>query len=90
MLSNDLMFQIAVIICVFAAFYFILIRPQIQRLRRHNILIAELRSGDLVIIAGGLVGTISGFASTERVVVDLGSGMRVTALRSSVDSVLSH
>jgi preprotein translocase subunit YajC len=88
MLSNDFVIQIAIVISVVAAFYLILIRPQIQRIRRHRTLIANLKTGDVVIIAGGLIGTISGFVAGERVEVDLGPGVRVTALRSSVESVL--
>ena len=90
MSSYDVIVQAVVVISLVASFYFILIRPQIQRMRRHSLLLAELKAGDLVIIAGGLIGTISGFASAERVIVDLGSGMRVTAVRSGVESVLSN
>ena len=87
-MSIDLSIQIALVIAVLFTFYIVLIRPQIWRIRQHDLLIAALKPGDQVILAGGLIGTITESVSAERVVVDLGSGIQVTAVRSSVESVL--
>ena len=40
-------------------FYFLLIRPQNKRRKEHQELVSSLSKGDEVVIAGGVVGTIT-------------------------------
>ena len=44
---------------IFGAFYFLLIRPQQKRQKEHNALVSGLNSGDEVVTAGGIFGTIT-------------------------------
>lgn len=46
-------------IVIFAAFYFLLIRPQQKRQKAHTQLVAGLSVGDEVITAGGILGKIT-------------------------------
>ena len=43
---------------IFAIFYFILIRPQQKQRRQHEQLIQNLKKGDEVVTAGGVVGEV--------------------------------
>jgi len=43
---------------LFGIFYFLLIRPQQQRTKRHRELVLGLRDGDKVVTVGGIYGTI--------------------------------
>ena len=43
---------------IFAIFYFILIRPQQRQRRQHEQLIQQLKKGDEVVTAGGIVGEV--------------------------------
>ena len=43
---------------IFAIFYFILIRPQQKQRREHEELIRNLKKGDEVVTAGGIVGEV--------------------------------
>ncbi|MEQ1690661.1 MAG: preprotein translocase subunit YajC [Gemmatimonas sp.] len=43
---------------IFAIFYFVLIRPQQQQRKKHEALIKELKKGDEVVTAGGIVGEV--------------------------------
>ncbi|MEY2426801.1 MAG: preprotein translocase subunit YajC [Actinomycetota bacterium] len=40
------------------AFYFLLLRPQQQRVRSHNALLATVEVGDEIVTAGGIVGVV--------------------------------
>ena len=71
------------IIILFVLFYFLLIRPQKRRMQEHNDMIGALKKGDRVMTGGGLIGTIHKVDETE-VVVELAEGVRVTALKSTV------
>lgn len=57
--------------------WFLLVRPQQQRVRQQRELVASLEIGDEVVTSGGLVGTIVGLDETEaRIEVAPGVVMR--------------
>ncbi len=43
---------------IFAIFYFILIRPQQKQRKQHEALIQQVKKGDEIVTAGGLVGEV--------------------------------
>ncbi len=51
-------FSIAWIVLLFAVFYFLIIRPQQQRAKRHQKLLSNLKVGDNVETVGGIHGKI--------------------------------
>lgn len=55
--SAGLIFAIEMI-AIFAIFYWLLIRPQRQERKRHQEMVRNLKKGDEVATAGGIVGTI--------------------------------
>ena len=50
--------QFLPLIIIFAIFYFILIRPQQQKQKKHKIMLDSIQKGDKVITIGGLYGII--------------------------------
>lgn len=63
-------------------FYVLMVRPQQRRFQEHSQMLNKLEKGDKVITGGGLVGVIERIdEEKEEVVVDLGNGIKVTALR---------
>ncbi|HOF03040.1 MAG TPA: preprotein translocase subunit YajC [Atribacterota bacterium] len=50
--------QFLPLIIIFAIFYFILIRPQQQRQKKHKEMLDSLKVGDKVITIGGIYGII--------------------------------
>jgi preprotein translocase subunit YajC len=46
------------LLLMFAVFYFLLIRPQQKKQRRHQDMLKSLKVGDKVMTSGGIVGTI--------------------------------
>jgi len=67
-------------------FYFLLIRPQQQRQKKHQAMLADMKKGDTVVTAGGLIGKIIKVAETE-VTVELADGMRVRAIKAMIADV---
>ena len=49
------LFQIA---AIFAIFYFVMIRPQQKQRQEHEKRISEVRKGDEVVVAGGIIGEV--------------------------------
>ena len=46
-------------VVLFVAFYFMLIRPQTKKAKEHREMVAKLVAGDEVATAGGLIGRVS-------------------------------
>ena len=55
-LSN--MFPLIMMLSIFVIFYFLLIRPQQKKAKEHREFLENLKRGDRIITAGGLVGDI--------------------------------
>ncbi len=74
------------IILIFLIFYFLLIRPQIKKQKEQQALINSVKSGDQVIIAGGIVGT---YLKEEGNIAEiaLSKDVRVKALKNTITSV---
>ncbi|MGD2135173.1 MAG: preprotein translocase subunit YajC [Gemmatimonadales bacterium] len=49
------LFQMAAIIAIF---YFLLIRPKVQQEKRHRERLAQIKRGDKIVTAGGIVGEV--------------------------------
>ncbi|MEE8599046.1 MAG: preprotein translocase subunit YajC [Dehalococcoidales bacterium] len=71
-------------IMIIAVFYFLMIRPQRKTQKKHQELIRELRSGDLVITAGGIYGKVES-VSDESVIIKIESG---ATMRVAINSVV--
>ena len=65
-------------------FYFLLIMPQQRRFKEHSDMLSDLKKGDRVVTGGGLSGKIDKIVDDREMVVDLGNGLKVTALRSTI------
>lgn len=65
-------------------FYVLLIAPQQKRFKAHSEMLSALKKGDKVVTGGGLVGKIDTLIDDSEVIVDLGNGLKVTALRSTL------
>lgn len=67
-------------------FYFLLIRPQQQRQKKHRQMIDDMKKGDTVVTAGGLIGKVTRVADAE-VTVELADGVRVRSLKGMIADV---
>ena len=56
--GNALIQSIFMYGAIFAIFYFILIRPQAAQRKKHDELVRNLRKGDEIVTAGGLIGEV--------------------------------
>ena len=82
-----------VILAVMAAFYLIFIRPARQEQKRLEETIRDLRAGDEVVTTAGFFAQIKEIHTPEdgpvQLVLDLGNGLEVRALTTSISRRLS-
>jgi preprotein translocase subunit YajC len=68
---------------IFLIFYFVLIQPMKNKQRKLEDLIRRLKTGDRVIVSGGIFGTIVG-VEDETFLVRIDEKTRIKVLRSAV------
>ncbi len=56
----DIMSGPVMIILVIGIFYFILLRPQQKKMKKHQNMLSSLKKGDQVVTEGGIHGTVAG------------------------------
>ncbi|MEM8729805.1 MAG: preprotein translocase subunit YajC [Pseudomonadota bacterium] len=81
--------QFLPLILIFAIMYFLLIRPQQQKVKQHKAMVEALRRGDQVVTQGGLIGKVAKVKDDNEVEVELTEGVKVRVVRSTIAQVLS-
>lgn len=77
-------------ILVFGIFYFLMIRPQQQKAKALQESLKQLRRGDRVLTAGGIIGrVISASPDSDEVTVEIADNVRVQVARATITSVLT-
>jgi preprotein translocase subunit YajC len=69
--------------------YFLLFRPQQQRMKELKQAQSSIRRGDKVVTAGGVLGTVARVINDEEVEVEIATGVKVRVVRSTISTVVS-
>ncbi len=85
--SPDMLISILPFVLIFVIMYFLIIRPQRTQLKKRGEMLAAIRRGDTVVTGGGFVGKVTKVIDDNELEVDLGGGIKVTALRSTIADV---
>ena len=83
---NPLM-QMAPLVFIFVIFYFLLIRPQMTARKKHMEMVSNVRRGDVVVTAGGIVGKVTKVLDGEEVMVELADNVTVKVVKSTLSDV---
>jgi preprotein translocase subunit YajC len=75
------------IIGMIAIFWFLVLRPQMQKQKEHQAKIEAVKKGDQVVTAGGLVGKVVKVDETY-VELDLGPNVRVKAIKATLGDII--
>ncbi|MDJ0921237.1 MAG: preprotein translocase subunit YajC [Henriciella sp.] len=84
--AGGILGQLIFFVPLILIFYFLLIRPQSQRQKRHREMIEAIKKGDTVVTAGGLIGKVTKVAESE-VTVELADGVRVRSVKAMLADV---
>ncbi|WP_137112968.1 preprotein translocase subunit YajC [Rhodobacter sp. SY28-1] len=81
--------QFLPIILIFVIFYFLLIRPQQQKMKQHRAMVEALRRGDQVVTSGGIVAKVSKVQEDGMVEVEIADGVKVKVIKHTITQVLN-
>lgn len=88
---SSMLMQMAPLVLMFAAMYFLLIAPQRKKQKAHEKMLTELQAGDEVVTAGGIYGVITSVKDDRFVIrigennakVEVGKGFISTVLKKA-------
>lgn len=84
--NNPQIVSLLYIVALFAILYFLMIRPQQQRQKKHQEMMKGLKVDDSVITVGGLLGTIVK-VKENTFVLRVADNVRLEFLKSSISQV---
>ena len=76
------------LVLIFFVFYFLIIRPQQNKVKEHAAMVAAVKKGDEVVTQGGLIGKVSK-VSDEEVTIDFGNNVNIRAVKTTLAHVKS-
>ena len=85
---QEVLFQIMPLVLIFFVFYFLIIRPQQNKVKEHAAMVAAVKKGDEVVTQGGLIGKVSK-VSDEEVTIDFGNNENIRAVKTTLAHVKS-
>jgi len=85
--GGDFLVNLMPIILMFIIFYFLLFRPQQQRMKKHREMLANVRRGDTIVTNGGLVGKVTKVVDDRELEVEIASDTRVRVVRHMISEV---
>jgi preprotein translocase subunit YajC len=89
--ASSFIMQLVPFAAIIAIFYFLIIRPQQQRMKQHREMVAAVRRGDTVVTAGGVVGKVTKVVEEEgkdaEVELQIAETTRIRVVRSTLAEV---
>ena len=85
--SGSMVTSLLPLILIIVIMYFLVLRPQQQRVKQHQSMVKALRRGDTVVTNGGLVGKVTKVVDDDQIEVEISDGVRVRQMRSMVSEV---
>jgi len=88
-MDTNFLTTIAPLIFIFGIMYFLLIRPQQQRMKQHKQMVENVRRGDTVVTAGGIVGRVTKVGQPEdsEITVEIADNVQIRVVKSTLSEV---
>jgi preprotein translocase subunit YajC len=79
------------LVAVFAVFYLLIMRPQQKRYKTHQEMLKNLKKGDQVMTAGGIIGKVTKIDAIENVVyVEIAESVTIKVLRATISNIYNN
>ena len=76
-------------VLILLIFYFLMIRPQQQRAKAHQAMLAAVKKGDEVITGGGIRGRVSRVIDETEAEIEIAQGVKVRVVKSTLSQVIN-
>ncbi len=87
--GGDFFVSLMPLVLIFVVFYFLLIRPQQQKVKLHRQMVEGLKRGDQVVTAGGILGKVTRVeAGDATLMVEIAPNVQVKVARHTISEVV--
>lgn len=83
----DMLLQLVPFLLIFVIMWFLIIRPQQRRAKAHQEMIKNVRRGDTVITAGGMIAKVSKVVDDAEVEAEIADGVKVRIVKGMIQDV---
>jgi len=81
--------QLLPLVLIFVVFYFLLIRPQQNKMKQHREMLGQIKRGDRIVTAGGIVATITKVKEgSDEIEAEIAPNVRVSVVRGTITSLI--
>jgi preprotein translocase subunit YajC len=84
---NEIITSLVPFVLIFIIMWFLIIRPQQKRAKDHRALITNVRRGDTVVTAGGMIAKITKVIDDNEVEAEIADGVKVKLLKAMISDV---
>ena len=67
-------------------FYFLILRPQSQQVKKHKAMIEAIKRGETVVLSNGMIGKVTR-VENDQVMVEIAQGVNVAVVKSMIADV---
>lgn len=85
--STDFLIQLLPFVLIFVIMYFLILRPQQRRVKAHQEMIKNVRRGDTVVTAGGLIAKVIKVVDDAEVEIEISPNVRARLSRGMISEV---
>lgn len=86
---SSFLIQLIPFVAIIGIMYFLIIRPQQQRLKAHQALIAGVKRGDVVVTSGGIIGKVVKVMENDEVTIEIAEDVRIRVVKSTIADIRS-
>lgn len=87
--AGDFFVQLVPLFLIIGIMYFLVLRPQQQRVKAHQALVAAVKRGDVVVTGGGIIGKVIKVLENEEVLVEIAEDVRIKIVKGTIADVRS-
>lgn len=85
--ASDLLTSIMPILLIIPIFYFLIIRPQQNRVKSHKAMLNAVKRNDTIVTSGGIIGKVIKVNDNGELDVEIAKGIKVKLVQSMVSDV---
>ena len=82
--DGNMLMSLLPFVLIFVIMYFLILRPQQKRVKKHAEMVKNVRRGDTVITNGGLVGKVTKVVDDDQIEIEIADGVRIRQMRQMI------
>src|SRR5262249_5911724 len=87
--AGGIFVQLIPVILSLVIMYFLMFRPQQQRMKAHQQMVANVKRGDVVVTSGGIIGKVVKVVDNDEIMLEVAEDVRIRVVRSTLADVRS-